>query len=306
MKTIIEKMASDRMDAILQIQSCMLKAITDFMHMKEVIQLMPVIVSPITDPLCHSVFDARIKYYGQDLQLTKSMLLHKQISLISKKRKAIYIISPNIRLEKKECNHTGRHLIEFSQVDFEFKDKKKEDVMRFMEELLVYVVRKMKEECKRELDYLGSKIEIPKTPFRLFQSKKLRMIYGEDFEKILSEEMKQPFWILDYEREFYDREDPERPKTFLNYDLVYPYSFGEALSGGEREFKYERIVKRMKECGIDPKPYKHYLELAKRKLLPRTAGAGFGVERLLRYICGLKHIREAVLFPKVPGEKIIF
>ena len=294
------------MDAILKIQASMLKAITDFMYMKKVTQLMPVIVSPVTDPLCHSVFDARIKYYDQDLQLTKSMLLHKQISLMSEGRDAIYCISPNIRLEKKEYNHTGKHLIEFSQVDFELKGKKKEDIIEFMEELLVYVIKIVKEECKEELDYLGSKIRIPKKPFKVFGSKEMKKLYRDDFEKILSEKMKEPFWIIDYKREFYDREDPENPGIFLNYDLVYPYGFGEALSGGEREFEYERIVKRMEESGVDVRQYKHYLELAKRKLLPRTAGAGFGIERLLRYICDVKHIEEVTLFPKVPGEKIIF
>jgi len=302
----LDRISSKRMDSVLTIQSHMLKAISDFMFEKGIVQIMPVIVSPITDPLRHSVFDAQIEYYGQKLKLTKSMLMHKQISLIPKDRKSIYIISPNIRLEKKECNHTGRHLIEFSQVDFEFKEKKKEEVIQFMEELLVYVITKVKQECKHELDYIGSKIEVPKSPFKVFQSKQLKKLYRDDFEKIMSEKMKEPFWILDYEREFYDREDPQKPKTFLNYDLFYPYGFDEALSGGEREFKYGRIIKRMKESKVDPKPYKYYLELARRDLLPRTAGAGFGVERLLRYICGVKHIRDVALFAKVPGEKIVF
>ncbi len=303
---ILDRISSRQMDAVLTIQNHMLKAISDFMFEKGIVQIMPVIVSPITDPLRHSVFDAQIEYYGQKLKLTKSMLMHKQISLIPKERKASYIVSPNIRLEKEEYNHTGRHLIEFSQVDFEFKDKKKEDVMRFMEELLIYVIKRVKKESKPELAYLGSKIEVPKTPFKVFQSKELRKLYGKDFEIAMSKKMKEPFWIIDHEREFYDKEDPEKPKTFLNYDLVYPYGFGEALSGGEREFEYERIIKRMKESKVDPTPYKYYLELAKRKVLPRTAGAGFGVERLLRYICGVKHIRDVALFAKVPGEEIVF
>ncbi len=306
MEQIIQKIKSSKMDAILKVQAEMLKAITDFMYLKKVTQLMPVIISPVTDPLCHDVFDAKIKYYDQDLQLTKSMLLHKQISLMSEGRDKIYCISPNIRLEKKSYNHTGKHLIEFSQVDFEFKERRKEDVMQFMEELIVYVIEKVKEECGEELSYLSSQVKVPKTPFEVFSSKDLKREHGDDFETILSKKMKEPFWIIDYKREFYDREDPVKPGTFLNYDLVYPYGFGEALSGGEREFEYERIAKRMEESGVDTKQYEHYLELAKRKILPRTAGAGFGVERLLRYICGVKHIGEVTLFPKVPGEKIIF
>ena len=146
-----DKISSKEMDAILKIQSCALKAIHDFMYEREVLQLMPVMLSTITDPLCHSVYDAKIKYMEQELMLTKSMILHKQMALMSDSRKAIYIVSPNIRLEKEECRDSGRHLIEFSQVDFEFKDKKREEILEFMEELFRAIMIRVTEDCKDEL-----------------------------------------------------------------------------------------------------------------------------------------------------------
>jgi len=306
MKRTIQKIKSKQMDAILRIQTSMLKAIHDFMSKKEVIQLMPVILSPITDPLCHSVFDAEIKYYKQKFQLTKSMIIHKQVSLISEDRKGIYIISPNIRLEKRSYKETGRHLIEFSQVDFEFKDAKKEDIIRFMEELTAYVLTKVKKECKKDLKKLQRELKIPKTPFKVHYKKELIEKYGKDFEEIMSKKSKVPFWVLDHDREFYDKEDMEKPESYLNYDLVWPEGYGEALSGGEREHEYEQIVRRMKRRKMKLSAYKQYLELAKKRMLPRTAGAGFGVERMLRYICGKKQIRDVTLFAKMPGTKIAF
>lgn len=306
MEYITKKLKSREAGKTLKIQTSMLKAIHDFMHKKGLTQIMPVIVSPITDPLCHSVFDAEIKYYGQQLTLTKSMLLHKQISLIIPGIRAIYAMSPNVRLEKKELGKTGKHLIEFSQVDFEFKDAAKEDVMRFMEELIVYIITTVKKECREEMGFFGRKLKVPKRPFKKFYTFDVEKIYGKDFEGKLSKKMEEPFWLLSHEREFYDREDPKRPGTFLNYDLIYPEGFGEALSGGEREHEYEQILRRMERKKMDLKPYAAYLEFAKKGLIPKSAGAGFGVERLVRFLTGKKHIGEVSLFAKVPGEKIVF
>jgi len=280
------------------------------MYSREVLQLMPVMLSTITDPLCHSVYDAKIKYGEQELMLTKSMILHKQMALMSPARKAIYIISPNIRLEKEECIGSGRHLIEFSQVDFEFKDAKKEHIKDFMEDLMISVITKVKEDCKEELKALGrvgeKELKIPTKPFTRISTKDAIAKFGEEFEAVLSEKSTEPFWITDHEREFYDKEHEEKYRVYLNYDLVYPEGFGEALSGGEREHEHEKIIERMIRAKTKPEAYVEYLELAKHGKLPKTAGGGLGVERLLRFLTGKKDIADVSLFAKKPGERVVF
>ncbi|MFH1440205.1 MAG: asparagine synthetase A [Candidatus Woesearchaeota archaeon] len=307
---IAEKINSKDMDAILWVQSCAMKAVHDFMHSKKVLQLMPVMISTITDPLCHSVYDAKIDYCGQELSLTKSMILHKQMALMSPIRKAIYIISPNIRLEKEECRDSGRHLIEFSQVDFEFKDAKKEDIKDFMEDMIIHVITRVKDECKEELKALGrvgdKELVVPSKPFKRISTKDAEARFGKDYEKILSEEASEPFWLTDHEREFYDKECEFTKRVYRNYDLIYPEGFGEGLSGGEREHEYEVILERMKRAGTSKESYKEYLELAKYGLLPKTAGGGFGVERMVRFLCGKKDIADVSLFAKKPGEIVVF
>ncbi|MDH5713221.1 MAG: hypothetical protein OEY83_04700, partial [Candidatus Bathyarchaeota archaeon] len=112
-----------------------------------------------------------------------------------------------------------------------------------------------------------------------------------------------PFFIYDYPlmaRGFYDREDPNRPGILRDFDMLYPEGFGEAISGGEREHTYEGVLKRMKLTGEDPEKYGWYLQMLKEGI-PFSVGFGIGVERLTRWICGLKTIWEAVPFPKVPG-----
>ncbi|MDD5022644.1 MAG: asparagine synthetase A [Candidatus ainarchaeum sp.] len=300
---IIEHIKKSEMKDILKIQSAVLKATHDFMWLKEMTQLMPVMLSSVTDPLAHDVFDSSIIYDGQRLELTKSMILHKQISMSRGDMKGIYIVSPNIRLERPECKDSGRHLIEFSQVDIELKDATGEEFRKFMEELIVYILSFVKKECKEELERIGRKIEIPKTPFKVYDSVKLKEVYGADYEKIVSEKEKEPFWITDLYREFYDKEDPIS-KKHLNYDLIYPEGFGEGLSGAEREHIYDIIIEKMERRKTDPKMFEPYLKIAKEGHLIPTAGGGFGVERMVRFLTGKKHIREATLFPRVPGEGI--
>ncbi len=85
-----------------------------------------------------------------------------------------------------------------------------------------------------------------------------------------------------------------------DFDLLYPEGFGEAISGGEREYLYEKVIERMKFKGEVLEDYGWYLNMLKEGVSP-SAGFGIGVERLTRYICGLEKIWEAVPFPKVPG-----
>jgi len=291
-----------RLDAVMRIQAVLLREIDEFMRDNGVLEIMPVIVAPITDPLTHGVLDAEIEYYNQRLKLTKSMLFHKQLALVSEERRAIYCVSPNIRLEPAESSEKGRYLIEFSQVDFEIKHAKMRDLMDFMERLVVRVFTRIKEECKGELQLLGRELPIPQRPFNVHDSVDVKKIYSEDFERKLSQKEISPFWITNFDREPYDKEDLDHPGNFLNYDLVYPEGYGEGLSGGEREYEYHRIVYRMQRNKVPLDAFKAYLELARRGVIPPSAGAGFGVERMLRYICGIRNIADVCLFPKVPGE----
>lgn len=301
----VEKLASPRLRAAVRIQTTLLSSLTNMMREEGMMQLLPVMVSPITDPLNHSVLEGSIKYGSIELQLTKSMILHKQLALASG-LDGIFIISPNVRLEHPERGSTGRHLLEFSQLDFELRGRKMEDVMRFSERLLIHAFFDVKKRHGEELALFGRDLSIPSTPFRAYDSRELEKEYGPDWERILSASSKEPVWVTNHEREFYDAEDPDKPGTFRNYDIIYPDGFGEGLSGGEREWEYGRILYRMKKKGMDAAPYGAYIEAARMGKLVPSAGAGFGIERMLRYICGVQHIEEVSPFAKVPGKEIIF
>lgn len=278
------------------------KAMADFLRKEEFVEIAPVIISPITDPLCHATGNVLFEYYGHPFQITKSMIFHKQMALLSCDR--IFAFSPNVRLEPVELADTGRHLVEFTQVDLEWKGATRDELMNLGERLLADAVTHVKKTCKRELVYFKRNLKIPKAPFERITYAEAYKKYGPEFEIVLSEKYEEPFWIIDIpleRREFYDREDPKRRGILCDMDLVYPEGFGEALSGGEREYEYDRIKKRIEKFGMKPEDLKWFLEFA-RLGIPRSAGFGIGVERLTRFCCGLKRIDDVSLFPKVPGS----
>lgn len=302
----LKKIKNPEIRDILLVQQTIIRATHEFMFKNNLIQMMPLMLSPITDPLNHSVVDATIDYANQKWSLTKSMIFHKQLAVTNPSLSAIYIISPNVRLELVDRQDTGRHLFEFTQVDFEFNNKNKEFVMHFMEELINYVFSYINRQIPEILLKLRGELLPEYKKLLTYRTEKLEEEYGENAELKKSIESKEPFWLVNHKREFYDKEDVKKPNTYLNYDLIWPDGYGEGLSGAEREYEYEQIIKRMEETGTDKKVFKNYLSAAKMGLLVPSAGAGFGVERMTRFICKLKDIDEATVFSRKPFEELIF
>lgn len=285
-----------------KVMSEVISASSSFLRERGFVEILPVIISPITDPLADPSIGSKLEIYGFPYELTKSMIFHKQISVLSIPK--IFTFSPNVRIEPPERKSSGRHLLEFTQLDLEVLKGKREEVMELGEDLLIHTIRSVKERCKEELEFFERELSIPKKPFPRISWDEAVKTFGKDFELSLSEESSSPVWVIDFPihgREFYDREWEEREGYLADMDLIYPEGFGEALSGGEREWKYERIVSKIKRKGLRVESFEFYLQIAKEGLSP-SAGFGIGIERLVRFLTGLKSVSEVKLFPKLPGE----
>ncbi len=274
---------------------------TRFFHEERFTQLLPVILGRSTDPLgpdpgSSVLKTAEIEYLGERFYLMNSMILHKQIAVRDVGR--IWILSPNVRLERRERATSGRHLFEFTQADFEIPRARSADVRDLVERYFVHLGATLREHPA--FPALG--VEPPRfsVPWQACTTHELEERYGPSWEGPASEASDQPFWALCHRREFYDREDPAAPGHFLNYDLIYPYGYGEALSGAEREWEIDRIRARITRDGVPHAAFRAFLEAA-RDLVP-SAGAGFGIERLVRFLVRAPHVGDVQLFRRVPGE----
>ncbi len=287
--------------AIARLTSEVLGGAREFLAGEGFVELLPVVLAPVTDPLRTVPDRIVVSAYGQEWHLTRSMIFHKQAAV--RVLPKIFTFSPNIRLEAAERAQTGRHLFEFIQLDLEVRHATREEVMDLGERLIVHVLERVRERCAAELRALGRRLPRWAPPFPRVAWSAAVARYGEEFEAALSQESGTPVWVVDFPihaREFYDREDPHRPGFLVDMDLVYPEGYGEALSGGEREYLRPRIEKRIRAQGLDPAAFAPYLALAEEGLYP-SAGFGIGVERWIRFLGGLSHIQETRLFPRVPG-----
>jgi len=286
---------------VLQVQSEVIFRMGEFLRNEGFIELLPVIISPLTDPLNHSVYDAKIPYANGYYSLTKSMIFHKQLAL--REHPKIFVFSPNVRLETEDKKHTGRHLIEFVQLDLEVKDANRDDILTLVEKLIVYTMQKLEEKFGAFIKSVNPNFHIPKTPFERVKYLEVLEKFGKDFEMVLSKQKEDPFFLIDIpieEREFYDKLSDDG-KTLIDMDLIYPYGFGEGMSGGERENELERIIMRMRYKNINLEDWGWYLEEVK-KGIPKSAGCGIGIERFVRFVLNLPSVKDSRLFAKLPGE----
>jgi asparaginyl-tRNA synthetase len=89
----------------------------------------------------------------------------------------------------------------------------------------------------------------------------------------------------------------DNDKVTLSSDLIAPEGYGEITTGGQRLSDYSELEKRVMQQELPRESFEWYLELRKYGMPPHS-GFGLGVERTVRWIAGLKHIRAASLFPR--------
>jgi asparaginyl-tRNA synthetase len=294
-----------RKHQISRIMTCTLKCLTQEFTNSGFEWLLPVIFSQSTDPLwpdsCASIEKrVEVDIYGKTVRTTTSMIIHKMVAC-SLALPKLFILSPNVRIERSDRAATGMHAYEFTQLDFEVRDATSGDIRNFVERVLLRLIDSLRTSMKDELLSLRENdgLRTPRIPFRVYDKAVLEEDYGKEWETQILSETRDPFWVTNIPREFYDFEDLKNGK-WDNYDLYLP-GYGEVLSGARRESDYIKISGKMERGGVRKENYLLLLKLAKEGRLKPSAGAGIGVERLVSWIVGAKHIGETQIFPKIPG-----
>ncbi|MCD6236054.1 MAG: asparagine synthetase [Thaumarchaeota archaeon] len=294
----------ERKLVIFRIQTKILDVMTRRLLEKGFYWILPVILSKATDPLWPDPEFSiekkiEVEIYGERVRAMQSMIVHKRV-LVSLGPEKFFILSPNIRIERRQRAATGRHLYEFTQLEVEVADAKMEDIFRIFEDLITKSIEAVKRDLGGELKLLGRDLKIPEPPFKVYKRKELEERYGKDWSIEVARHSIDPVWVTDIPRQFYDYED-EATGEWRNFDLILPEGFGEVISGAEREYEYEKLSRKMERDGIDKSQYGLILRLAEKGLLKPSAGAGLGVERFVAYVAGVEHVAEVQPFPRVPG-----
>lgn len=271
--------------------------------------------SPILTPnACEGTTELfEIDYFGERTGfLSQSGQLYLEAAISSVGR--CFDFGPVFRAEKSK---TRRHLIEFWMMDAEaaFADHKMN--MEFQENLITSIVKHVLEHCQQELNLL----ERDQEPLKRVEAPFIRMTHkeaveklremgsdigevddlGADDETMLTKTYDKPIFIEKYPaavKAFYMKRDPENDSLVLNNDLLAPEGYGEIIGGSAREDDYDTLLKRIQEHQLPEKDFAWYLDLRKYGSVPH-AGFGFGLERIVAWICGLHHVRETIPFPRL-------
>jgi len=302
---------SKRQHAIIRIRHEVIRAIREYFDSNGFTLVDTPIFTPAACEGTTTLFE--VNYFDDEkVYLTQSGQLYNEANAMAFGK--VYCFGPTFRAEKSK---TRRHLTEFWMVEPEMAYATLSDVQRVAEELVVFVVGRVLENRRVELDALErdvSKLEAIRAPFpritydeavKRLQAKGSEIQWGGDFgntdETLLTQDDSSPVMVERYPaaiKAFYFQPDAERPEVTLSVDVLAPEGYGEIIGGGQRVHDYDLLVKRLEEHHLPPEAFNWYLDLRKYGSVPH-GGFGMGVERFVAWMCGLEHIRETIAYPRM-------
>ncbi len=301
---------SQKMTAAMKVRSYIFKYARQYLDKQGFFEITPPIITTVGGETGANLFG--VDYFGEKAFLTESSQLYAEAMIYSLEK--VYSFAPSFRAEK---SRTVKHLAEYWHLEPEMAYFDNNSSMKLQEGLVSYMANKLAEKHADLLEPFGVKAEDLlkiRPPFKrisygeaieFLQSKGSDKKWGDDFgveeEKLLTENEDKPIFVYNWPKEikaFYMPENPDDPKTVLCADMLAPHGHGEIIGGSQREWRYEKLLERMKELHMDPERYSWYLELRKYGSVPH-AGFGLGIERVIKWLLNLDHIRDAIPFPRM-------
>ena len=271
--------------------------------------------------------DFKQDFFGKATNLTVSGQLEGELGAMALGK--IYTFGPTFRAEN---SNTTRHASEFWMIEPELAFADLADNMDCIEELIKYCINYCLEHAKEEMEFFASMIdkECIKRVTHVANSNFERMTYtkaieylekakdqienqdifwGMDLQSeheryICEKVVSGPVFLTDYPKDikaFYMRVNDDN-KTVAACDLLVPY-VGELVGGSQREERYDVLVNRMKEIGMEQETLLWYLDL-RRFGGCKHSGFGLGFDRMLMYLSGGANIRDVQPYPRTPRNLI--
>jgi len=290
-----------RVKSIFKIQSTIINAFREFFYTKGFIEIQPPGIIATSTEGGTELFSA--DYFGRKAYLAQSPQLYKQLMAISLER--VFSTSTVWRAEKHD---TSKHINEIRQMDIEVAFADDKEIMKYLEEAVQYIVKKVLKDCKKELGVLKKNLKIPKAKYmtyaeaiKLLNKHGFKLKIGDDFDPGAERKLCSLFpdsIIFTYEwpskiKPFYIWPKPNGISG--GFDAVY--GGVEISSGGQRVHVPEILIKQLKSKKLNPEDFSWYVD-AFRYGAPMHAGWSIGLERMTYAMLGLDNIREGTLFPR--------
>jgi asparaginyl-tRNA synthetase len=303
---------SPRQWAIQRVRDAIVRATVEYFHLNNFIKFDSPILTPNACEGTTELFEIEYFELGK-AYLSQSGQLYLEAGIMSLGR--AYDFGPVFRAEKSK---TRRHLTEFWMMDAEAAFVEHDENLKIQEELVRYILTKVLAEHRQELTILERNIEAlekANQPFiRKTHAEVIEELHsmgsdigamddlGADDETMLTKKYDQPIFVEKYPaavKAFYMKRDPSDLSRALCADLLAPEGYGEIIGGSQREDNYDELLARIKEHHLPVDAFQWYLDLRKFGSVPHS-GFGYGLERLVTWICGIEHVREAIPFSRNP------
>ncbi|MBR0379926.1 MAG: asparagine--tRNA ligase [Mogibacterium sp.] len=272
----------------------------------------------------HGCIDYSKDFFGKKANLTVSGQLEGEIMALAFRN--IYTFGPTFRAEN---SNTARHASEFWMMEPEMAFCDINGNMDLAEEMIKYIISYVMEHCPEEMNFFNSFVDkgLLERLNHIVNSDFARITYTEavdilqksgkkfeypvewglelqtEHERYLTEEVfKKPMFVINYPKDckaFYMRLNDDG-KTVAAMDMLVP-GVGEIIGGSQREERYDVLVKRINELGLDEDTYDWYLDLRRYGGVFHS-GYGLGFDRILMYLTGMSNIRDVQMFPRTPGN----
>src|SRR5688500_1801417 len=275
-------------------------------------------------PLQNGKVDFSRDFFGREAFLTVSGQLNVEAYCLALSK--VYTFGPTFRAEN---SNTSRHLAEFWMIEPEIAFANLSDNADLAESLLKSVFKSLLAEREQDMAFFDERIEkgIVAKLQGIVDSEFVRMDYGEAIailerakekfecpvkrgidlqsgqESCLTEKTpKKPVIVMNYPKAikaFYMRLNDDG-RTVAAMDVLAP-GIGEIVGGSQREERLDLLDARMAQVGIEKESLNWYRDLRRYGTVPH-AGFGLGFERTVSYATGLSNVRDAIPFPRTPGN----
>ena len=294
--------------AIQKVRNTIINAIYEYLNTEGFTKIDSPILTPTSCEGTTELFE--MDYFDEGkAYLSQSGQLYIEAAIASHGK--VFDFGPVFRAEKSK---TKRHLTEFWMMDAEMAFFDHSMSLEVQENLIAHVAKKVLEVNPQELEILERDpkvLESIKAPFnRLTYADAIKRLQekgsdikdgedlGNDDETLIMEGYDKPLfiekWPADIKAFYMKREGA----LALCDDMIAPEGHGEVIGGSQREDDYDTILARVKADTLPEEAFKWYLDLRQYGSVPHS-GFGVGLERLVGWMCGVKHVRETIPFPRM-------
>lgn len=306
--------------AVLRIRDRVFFSLEQFFHEEGFIRFDTPIIQPTSCEDTTQLFT--VDYYGTPAYLSQSGQLYSESGIMAFGK--VYDFGPVFRAEKSKTRH---HLSELWMMDAEMAYHDQAMNMDIQERMVKRLVRDVLSFCQEELALLERDTTILRKlveePFIRLKHREVKHLLKEK-NLIAKEVYDEAYWLDDlsteeeialgnhYQLPVFVEDYPASVKSFYMKrfmddqgilrarcaDLIAPEEGREIIGGSQREESYDRLKEEIVNRQYPLKQYEWYLNTRKYGSVPHS-GFGIGLERTVRWICGVHHIRETIPFPRL-------